>query len=328
MAAAFSEDVVDARFGALFREERLCAVLRHQLDHQAVGVVGIAEVGRASDARGGALGQLAHLESMQTEVALSCVAFRGVVVLADPRLAVLVAWCLHPGRLGSEDDHLGLVGSLRDPGDVGLAEVRRARAIGAGGDAVAAADALVVVNGHDAVGPLPRRVHRTDWHARRLVALHTGPWGEAELDLREDPKLLLDDRAVHHTRWQIVLRHTRDRARIAPHTLAGIDDHDPGAFLDRLRHGLDQITLHPQEYVLVGLRWDIGQDLQEPPSTWADRVPGRTGNASSTHRNTTKGNRPCNQRGGSDCLSASQAAAHFIGLIAGRSDLGGFWCGR
>ncbi len=229
---------MDAGFGALFRQQCLRPVFRDQFDHQRVRVVGIAEVGRAPNTRGGALGQLANLKSMQTKVALACVAFRGLMVLAEPLLAILVARRFHPRGLGSEDHHLGLVGALSNLRNIRLTKVRCARAVRAGGNAVSAADALVVVDCHDAIGPLPCRAHRTDRHARRFFALHTGPWGEAELDIGKDPELLLDDRSVDHTWRQVILRHTCDCARIAPDAFAGVDDHHPSALLDRLLHRL------------------------------------------------------------------------------------------
>src|SRR5262249_46072350 len=56
-------------------------------------------------------------------------------------------------------------------GHHGLAPVEAARVVGAGGDAVAAADAPVVVHHHDAVRLHPRRLHRADVHARRVLAV-------------------------------------------------------------------------------------------------------------------------------------------------------------
>src|SRR5262249_17014590 len=56
-------------------------------------------------------------------------------------------------------------------GHHGLAPVEAARVVGAGGDAVAAADAPVVVHHHDAVRLHPRGLHRADVHARRPLAV-------------------------------------------------------------------------------------------------------------------------------------------------------------
>src|SRR6185436_5485416 len=56
-------------------------------------------------------------------------------------------------------------------GDLGRLPVEAPRVVRARGLAVAAADAPVVVDDHDAVGLLPRRLDRANLHARRVVAL-------------------------------------------------------------------------------------------------------------------------------------------------------------
>src|SRR5262249_32365224 len=93
-----------------------------------------------------------------------------------------------------------------------------ARVVGAGGDAVAAADAPVVVHHHDAVGLHPGGLHRADVHARRGLAGEAlrpdiegaggGAPGEevvlgvAEVDL---PLLVLVDADVLNSRFPILI---------------------------------------------------------------------------------------------------------------------------
>ena len=128
-----------------------------------------------------------------------------------------------------------------------LAEVRRARAVRAGGQAVAAADALVVVDLHDPVRTLVSRLDGTDGYAGRGVALHAGAGSEAPRDVGIFTELLVQDRSINDARRKLIFRDAGDGARRTADALAEVDHHDPAPLVDGLLHGLPQLPLHAEK---------------------------------------------------------------------------------
>jgi hypothetical protein len=59
---------------------------------------------------------------------------------------------------------------------------------------------------------------------------------------------------------ELVLRHASDCAGETSRTFAGIDHHAPPTLFHRFGHGPNQVALHPQQHVLVGLWLDVLQD--------------------------------------------------------------------
>src|SRR3990172_3007527 len=107
---------------------------------------------------------------MGAEVALPCVADWRRVTRACPRLAVLIRRCGFVRARKLATDHE--CSALRGPVRVISAKVEGARVIRACRDAIAAPDAGVVVDDHDAVLALPRGIDGADRRARRIVTLH------------------------------------------------------------------------------------------------------------------------------------------------------------
>ena len=111
--------------------------LARQFVDKAVGVVAVAEEGRAADARAHALGQLPDLQAVQTELALAGVADGRIAVLPVPGFAVLMVGLALPGCRGAKQG--APLRPIRRPLRVILTEVAGPCVIGARRDAVAAA---------------------------------------------------------------------------------------------------------------------------------------------------------------------------------------------
>src|SRR3990172_1224838 len=209
--SASSAQVVDAGFRAELFFEPVRLGPSDQPRHEAFRVVRVPEVRGVADAARDAGGELPCLQPVQAEVALARVPLRRAAVGAAEARVVL------GGRLELVELELRRVlGVVR-------ALVGGARGVRASREAVPAADALVVVDGGDAVLAPPRRADRADRSARRLLALHARPRKEALRVVRVGPDLLLDDRAVDDARGKLVLRLARDRARVAARALAQVD---------------------------------------------------------------------------------------------------------
>src|SRR3990172_7889330 len=204
--------VVDARLGAQFLQRPVAGVLLDQFG-EAYGLtlrVGdrvfhlVAEVDRPHRAGVGARRQLALLHQARTEDAL----LRGALPVAEVPL-----------------DVVGLGQFLRRVR--GLHPVEAARAIGAGRNAEAAADAARGVLHDDPVLPLPGGADRTDLDAGCIVALHARP-GEP-VGSRGFVVAHLVDPDPLLAGWDEVHRRAGAGALAAAVAAGQVDHHDPAA---------------------------------------------------------------------------------------------------
>src|SRR5512145_273685 len=109
------------------------------------------------------------------------------------------------------------------------------RLIRTGDGAVAAADAQVVIDGDDAVGPLARSGARAHVHARRVVAVHAAHRHERALHIRILADLEVDHAPPLHAGRRRIRLLARRRARLAADAAAQIRDHGPARHAAFLR---------------------------------------------------------------------------------------------
>src|SRR3990172_328723 len=176
---------------------------------------------------------------MDAEVALSCVAHGRLVSRSVPLSSVF--------KVGLRFVRLDFGSSESEE----LAEVRRARAVRAGGEAVAAADALVVVDLHDPVRTLVSRLDGTDGYAGRVVALHAGAGSEAPRDVGIFAELLVQHRSINDARRKLIFRDAGDGAGRTADALAEIDHHRPSPLLNRLFERAAEFSLHAQQEIFT-----------------------------------------------------------------------------
>src|SRR6266568_5760595 len=252
-----ARDVVDAGCGAGLRLQDLELVRLPHLGDEALSVALVAEVADPPDAARDALREHSVREPVGAEVALAGIADREVLPDARPLLPVL--------ERGQRLVLLELGRAVR----VIRAVVERPRAVGARRNALAAADALCVVDRNgprgDPLRLLPGRavrpLHRTRCDARRLVALHARARQERARGGRVLAALVLVDGAVVEFRRELVLRDARDRAGVATHALAQVEEHRPAPLLGGLLQRPLEVVVHRDENVSfhdrprVGHRW-------------------------------------------------------------------------
>src|SRR5262249_27611163 len=114
--------------------------------------------------------------------------------------------------------------------------------------AIPAADADVVVDGDDAVGPLPRRRGRTDVHAGRIGAVLTTDRNESPGHVRERSRLDIEDLAPLHRRRCRVGMPARGGTGLAADAALKIGDDRParhGAASTRLTLTFTRSALEP-----------------------------------------------------------------------------------
>ena len=85
-----SYDVKALRFISQVRKKCLHVVPGDQFDDQAVGIIGISEIGGSTDARGNTHGEHSDFEAVQAKVALASIAHRRIVTLSIPVFCVFV----------------------------------------------------------------------------------------------------------------------------------------------------------------------------------------------------------------------------------------------
>src|SRR3972149_5050333 len=158
-----------------------------------------AGVGRAGHHAGGLL---ATLQPVRTEVALHH----------------------HARRVLGVAQGLVLGGPLRAEVEA-LLRVEVARLVGAGLHAVAAADADLAVDVHDAVGALERGARGAHRRARRGLAVHAEHGQEDLAHVRVGPGLALDHAGEEHARRRRVLRLAAHLAAVAAEAALEVDHH-------------------------------------------------------------------------------------------------------
>ena len=121
-------------------------------------------------------------------MALTGIAYRRTAFLARPFLLIL------KGRAGF------IILDCRGALGVFLPKVRGAGVIRAGSQAIAAANAPLIIHSHDPVFADRGGLYRADRHAGRLLALHTGPGDKTPGNFRICPDLLIHHRPVNHSR--------------------------------------------------------------------------------------------------------------------------------
>src|SRR6266702_316924 len=244
-----ARDVVDSGCGAGLR-------LPH-LGDEALSVALVAEVADPPDAARDALREHSVREPVGAEVALAGIADGEVLPDARPLLPVL--------ERGQRLVFLEFGRAVR----VIRAVVERPRAVGARRNALPAADALRVVDRNGPRGDpfrlLPGRalrpLHRARGDARRLVALHARARQERACGGRVLAALVVVDWAVVELRRELVLRDARDRAGVAAHALAQVEEHRPSPLSGRLLQRPLEVLVHRDENVSfhdrprVGHRW-------------------------------------------------------------------------
>ena len=118
--------------------------------------------------------QLALIQAVQTEVTLARIANRRCL------LAWLTAVLLPIFKVGQQFIHF-LLWRVLGVGKTGIKDTRR---VGAGRDAIAAADALLIVNGNNAIVAFIGSADGTNGHTGWFVALHTRPRHKTAADVR------------------------------------------------------------------------------------------------------------------------------------------------
>jgi len=207
---------MEARVGAQLLVHAEAAVLFDQRRDIAVGVGEVAEmqcVGDAGiDAGRGRLRIDAGHQAMG-EAVIDAVGTEGAF-LGDAEARRVLA-----GRLAPHAP----VAAVGEPRFVDLV----AGLVGTRHGAVGTADAELVVDGDDAVGPLPGRRRRTDVHAGRVGAMHAADRHEGAADVGVFADLEIEDAAPLHGGRRRVGVFAGGRAGLAADAAPEIGDHAP-----------------------------------------------------------------------------------------------------